>query len=89
MTNRGEKKRRCDLLTGEVDMKRSSKKARNFIKRLDSNPKETHKLPSITPNRIAHHPLMNGKKRWRNLDFVNRELYERKATKRTNLEVRS
>lgn len=54
------RKRWCDLLT-EVDMKRSSKKAWNLIKRLDNNPREKTKVSSITPNQIAHHLLMNGK----------------------------
>jgi hypothetical protein len=54
------RKRWCDLLA-EVDMKRSSKKAWNLIKRLDNNPKEKPKVPSITPNQIANHLLLNGK----------------------------
>lgn len=42
-------------------MRRSSKKAWNLIKRLHSNPKEKPKTPTITPNQIAHHLLVNGK----------------------------
>jgi hypothetical protein len=53
-------KRWCDLLT-DVDMKRSSKKAWNLIKRFDSNSREKPKVPSITQNQFAHHLLMNGK----------------------------
>lgn len=52
-------KRWC-YLTIEVDKKRSSKKAWNLIKRLNSNPGEKPNLSSITPNQIAHHLLMNG-----------------------------
>lgn len=50
----------CDLLNS-VDMKRSSKKAWNLIKRLDCDPKSKPIIPIVTPNQIAHHLLINGK----------------------------
>lgn len=81
------RKRWCDLLI-EVDIKKSSKKPWNLIKRVDSNPKEKHKIPKITPNQIAHHLLVNGKNKLRQKqDLVNRGLYERKTTRRMDLEV--
>lgn len=52
------RKQWCDFLT-KIDIRRSSKKVWNLIKSLDSNPKEKPKIPTITPNQIAYHLLVN------------------------------
>jgi len=76
------RKRCCDLLT-EVDMIRSSKKAWNLIKRLDSNFKEKPKISTITPNQIAHHLLVNGNNKLskpRVIQTENNEMHELGST---------
>lgn len=54
------RKKWCDLLA-ELDMKRSSKKAWDLIKRLNNDPTQKPTIPIVTPIQIAHNLLMNGK----------------------------
>lgn len=70
-------------------MNRSIKKEWDLIRLLNNNPREKPKLPSITPNQIAHHLLTYGKYKVMKSrpNLVNRELYGRIVTKLMNLEI--
>lgn len=64
------RKKWCDLLA-ELDMKRSSKKVWDLIKRLNNDPTQKSSIPTVTPNQIAHNLLMNGKPRRINRECLN------------------
>jgi hypothetical protein len=50
-----------NLFLNEIDMKHSSKKAWDLIKRLDGDPTKSHDIRTVSPNQVTHQLLLNGK----------------------------